>query len=436
MIDKLLLDDAPVCEKGLLLEGLRDLAEQLVGILKEDTLNFPILVSGDWGAGKTSLLKSIREELEKEERFPVIWFEAWHYEKTDGLLPALMRQVWEKTPKKFRNKKTAKKLAGNLWRSAFAATTLSIPAVLKAFGVPLLPELIMKVNSKTVGDVVEATPGFIDSEPSKDAGDELWENLNALIDTAWPSGETPIVFIDDLDRCTPDGTIQLLDAVKMLMSKGEKNSLKLRFVVALDQTIAVRAISTKFAGIRDYDGNRYLEKLFPIGFHITPPNVRDSAHLIQNLLEAFKHLTQDHKDCLLEALSNPAFANPRLMKRSINKFILACRQERKAQEENQTPGTGDISDSARMARNKYLAKWIAATARWPQLRSLVQKRDISYWEQFLEAVKSGDEKKLPGPDAVGLMTQPGAKAWMQTENFPDAFGGFKQAELRLSRYGL
>ncbi len=127
--------------------------------------------------------------------------------------------------------------------------------------------------------------------------------MNALIEPAWEENTTPIVFIDDLDRCTPEGTVQLLDAVRMLMTTGELNPLKLRFVVALDQTIAVRAISTKFAGIRDYDGNRYLEKLFPIGFHIPPPTVNDSAHLIQALSKTFKNLTAKHKDCLVEALT-------------------------------------------------------------------------------------------------------------------------------------
>lgn len=431
MRHRILLTDDPISEKKDLIEGLKDLVKQLIDILINQSGNFPILVSGDWGAGKTSLLKSIQGELEQEDRkdrFPVIWFEAWHYEKTDGLLPALMRRVWESTPPKFRNRKVAKKLGGSLWRSAFSAATLSIPAVLKAFGVPLLPELIKNLNPKKISDAVDSMPTAEDSEPPKDAGDELRGKLNELIDAAWSEETVPIVFIDDLDRCTPEGTVQLLDSIRMLMSTGETNELRLRFVVALDQTIAVRAISTKFEGIRDYDGNRYLEKLFPIGFHIPPPKEENSARLIQKLLTSFKILTADHKDCLVEALTYPAFANPRLMKRSINKFMLVCRQENLAGK--------DKLQSGGMEADKYLAKWIAASERWPQLRQLIQKRDQQYWEQLLDALTSHDEGKIPGPDAVSLMAQPGAKAWMQNESFLDEFKEFKKAELRLSDLGL
>jgi len=77
-------------------------------------------------------------------------------------------------------------------------------------------------------------------------------------------GAAPVILIDDLDRCSPDGAVALLDGIRLLVTGGPE--LRCNFVVALDRgVIAARSVA-KFQGISGYDGNRYLEKIFPVSF--------------------------------------------------------------------------------------------------------------------------------------------------------------------------
>ena len=65
----------------------------LVEIIREAETPLTIGIFGSWGAGKTSLLMMLENEL-KPEMTPVI-FNAWQYSKEDALWRALMSRVLE-----------------------------------------------------------------------------------------------------------------------------------------------------------------------------------------------------------------------------------------------------------------------------------------------------------------------------------------------------
>jgi hypothetical protein len=436
-MEGILLVDEPIVEKGDLTPGLEGLVSYLFNILENDQSKFPILITGDWGAGKTSVLRSIQRELDVVSKIKrTIWFEAWHNERLEGLLPALMRRVWEETPVTFRKKKENKKIAMSLWRSAFAAVTHVMPLVLSAFSIPLLPDLIKILQPKDLGQNVDAVPGIENDEPPMDPGQKLRDNLKELIKKAWKGDKKkPIVFIDDLDRCSPAGTVELMDAIWMLVASGKE--LNLRFVVALDRTIAIQAITTKFSGISNFDGNRYLEKVFPLEFHIPALSNEESTHLIRMLLGDSKELDNDQNDALALALINPSFTNPRLMKRSINKFRLVCNRESlKEQEKDVHKKNKNDSRNPNVESDRVLAKWIAATERWPRMRHLMQKRDEQYWDQLADSIKINDLARLPDTEAVALTKEPGALAWIRNIGFLENLSLFRAAEDRLRHFGL
>ena len=62
-------------------------SDQLYDLIKNDIRDksLAICLNGEWGSGKTSLLRSVFEKLEKEQndKLKVEWFDAWQYERLD-----------------------------------------------------------------------------------------------------------------------------------------------------------------------------------------------------------------------------------------------------------------------------------------------------------------------------------------------------------------
>src|SRR5262245_22764810 len=61
-------------------------------MIKNSYPNFTIGIYGEWGTGKTTLMKSIEKQFEgNKENIMTVWFDAWKYEneKQFALIPLL-----------------------------------------------------------------------------------------------------------------------------------------------------------------------------------------------------------------------------------------------------------------------------------------------------------------------------------------------------------
>lgn len=407
-----LLDDLPL-DTGLR-PTLDRVADRVAIVVQSAPLTSPVLVSGDWGSGKTTLLRGVCRKLADaaltNAGTPTIMFEAWQYESANALLPALMRRVWDSTPDTFRAKKAAKALLWELMRWAGSvASRLAAPVFGAALGLPtgLEDELDVAKAAKVVGDL----------KPPADPVDELRDAFARLVQGAWPD-RVPVVFIDDLDRCNPGDAVGLLDAVRSLASSAER--LRVRFVVALDRGVVTQAISAKFANVRGYDGNRYLEKIFPIEFHVPSPSESEIKAIIAVMAAPLESGERQRAIyALTDALSPPYFANARLIKRCFNRHRLL-----RYFEFNESPA----ADADRLS-----LRWIAATERWPRLRTLQQRRRPNFWKSVANNQLTED------PDLQALLAEPGFTQWLDAHGWPgvsDAVDRYDEADARLRRYGL
>jgi hypothetical protein len=83
----------------------------------------------------------------------------------------------------------------------------------------------------------------------------------ALIDSISKKNDNNpvVIFFDDLDRCLPDDSIQLLEALKNLfVTKGSKCI----FICGIDTRIAKQFISTHYNGIEEIFAINYFRKIF------------------------------------------------------------------------------------------------------------------------------------------------------------------------------
>ena len=76
-------------EYSIYVDALVDIVTQL----QTKDRPFVVGVYGPWGSGKTSLMRMIEDKLKKEHEYPVIWFNAWKYDKEDELWAAFLQTI-------------------------------------------------------------------------------------------------------------------------------------------------------------------------------------------------------------------------------------------------------------------------------------------------------------------------------------------------------
>ncbi len=267
--------------------GFENYAKTLVNIILKSDTPFTIGILGDWGVGKTSLMKMMFEELKKQSEIIPIWFNAWRCER----------------------------------EREFAI-------------VPLLGTILTKVEDN---DLIQAIKdylksiriklnlGFVEvgaeSQGQRDELKELYyDKLEAIEEKMKKFNKKIVVFIDDLDRCAPDKILEVLESIKVFLDvKG------FVYILGVNPEVVERAIEQKYEnmGIR---GEDYLEKLIQIPFKIPEWNKEDLytyfEYLIENEVDSkYKKTFKNYKDVILEVIEK----TPRQVKRFVNTYI--CEQE-------------------------------------------------------------------------------------------------------------
>lgn len=89
--------DQPVTHPGEDVLQRQHIAKALSTVLSNPKNEPPltIAVTGDWGQGKSSLMKLVVADLEKQNNYNYVWFNAWHHQKETHLFAALMQSIRE-----------------------------------------------------------------------------------------------------------------------------------------------------------------------------------------------------------------------------------------------------------------------------------------------------------------------------------------------------
>lgn len=423
-----LLDDRPTKVPW---KELNDLAEHLALNLPSYPSCSPILVSGEWGLGKTTLLHAIHSRLNPKTKGAlsrVLLFEAWRYEGELPLMPAMVRSLWGCLGPQRQGEKATRDRWETLWKSSVALAAgmgagLVAASPLGAVGQAVFSGLIEVWKSPPKPSKAERIEAM-----TRDETEDLWKAFHGLINGVWQDPDNPlIILIDDLDRCSPTHAISLLESIRIILTRSSSDDLRCRFVVALDREVISQAVARKFADLSRYEGNRYLEKIFPLSFDLPRPDPAVIDGLIKKSLasiEKDRKSQSSQLDVLHQGLSSPLFANPRLIKRCINRFLLLWRFEK----------WGPTNSLEDLHRRVVLVKWMAACERWPPLRRLLYRRDLAYWDQ-VRAFLSTPGGKLPDPDAEELLREQDIQSWMRA-HLAEGAAPLREADDLLRRWGL
>ncbi|MDR6415576.1 P-loop NTPase fold protein [Pseudarthrobacter sulfonivorans] len=264
---------------------------------------------GPWGTGKSSILSALKIEL--GEAFPdstVVEFDAWRHERAGNLLAPLLWAVKNEfdkkqdAPGKASTKKSAKEVATRIGR-LLGGFELGLFGVVN-FRIPTASEAGQDESSSS-----SATP--VDNYMQMYA--KLLEVGNALSDSA-----RVVVLIDDLDRCSPERVVQVIEAIRLLMDIDG-----FVFVLAIDYDVLIDAVSEKYPHV---DAHRFIEKIIQVPFRI--PNIKVAGDLLPSIVPdwaAIKEVWFDSvEDDLIQKLIRRALrSNPRQAKRMLNSYMLA-----------------------------------------------------------------------------------------------------------------
>lgn len=269
--------------------GFKVHADLLIDVIKDDkVLPVTVGVFGDWGSGKSSILKIIDEELRKlDDGTFVLYFNGWVFEGYDDAKAALLESILKafEENKTFGNeiKDHAKKLLKSVnWMRVLGLgfKKIVVPAATAYFtgGASLIPFLAQEFSKSSPAELAQQLTGegaeeYLQGLVKKQDEEEpmlvrqFKDDFKKLIEKS--KIKKLVVIIDDLDRCTPDRIIENLEAIKLFL-----NVERTAFVIGADPRIVRHAIDYRYKTANKIDSENerivddYLEKLIQIPYNL------------------------------------------------------------------------------------------------------------------------------------------------------------------------
>lgn len=305
--------------------GFRVHADLLIDVINDESiLPITIGVFGDWGSGKSSILKIIYDNLKSEDKDDlkddtlVLYFNGWIFEGYDDAKAALLETIIEKFEKHKRlapkiKDETVRLLKSVNWMRVlglgFKKVVLPSTAAYLTGGLSIIPFLMSEFSKLKEDELVEKLKGddaenFLQSIIKKNEDEdsklirEFRNDFKEMIDKS--EIKKLVVIIDDLDRCTPERLIENLEAIKLFL-----NVEKTAFIIGADPRIVRHAIEFRYKTdkIENSDdpnsrNNRivsdYLEKLIQVPY-ILPKLSDNEVETYMTLLFCKKELVEDFK---------------------------------------------------------------------------------------------------------------------------------------------
>ena len=235
--------------------NFKSLGVTIAKIIKVSTPHFTIGIYGEWGTGKTTLMKAIEKNLvtdgvsKTNQKILPIWFNAWQYDREENLATiSLMKNV-------------AYEMSGHSKFDPISKTILKgLTIVGKEITQNLIQELIAKKEFENE-DILEEKIGQINELYRESIYFDGLKNIKKQMEEIRKSHGKDyrvVVFIDDLDRCSPDKALEVLESIKLFL--GMEGFI---FVVGLSHKTVTELVTKAYTatGVR---GEDYIKKIIQI----------------------------------------------------------------------------------------------------------------------------------------------------------------------------
>ena len=283
--------------------------------LVDETADEPLSVGihGDWGAGKSSVLKMIEAGFSEFDRVLCVRFNGWLFEGFEDAKAVLIETIVDELTRR-RSTKTkvadqAKKLLRRVAWMKVARKTVAY-GVTAATGIPhpetvrdlgniasgLLGRGTDSATSEDLSALMERAGEFLKESEAESAPEQMHafrQEFKELLKIA--DIDRLVVLVDDLDRCLPRTSIETLEAIRLFLFVP-----RTAFVIAADEGMIEYAVRQHFpelpvaAGPATYARN-YLEKLIQVPFRL-PSLGYTETRIYTTLLLVLNECSEESKE--------------------------------------------------------------------------------------------------------------------------------------------
>lgn len=256
----------------------RPAVEFLVGLIERAGGPFVLALDSPWGTGKTTLVRMLEAELKRQE-FSCIYFNAWQVDYVTDPLVALVSSIDRLelgTGDAAATFKDHLKKARRVTSLVAKRTAVAAAKALTVGALDLEEEIeaaAAELAGDSVNDIVEAfqKEGVL-LEKFRGELEKAVEQLPAL-------GKKPtlVFFVDEIDRCRPTFSIELLERIKHLFDVPN-----ILFVLSLDKAQLEASIAAVYG--QDINAPEYLRRFIDLEYAV--PEIR-TKKFVESLMSRF-----------------------------------------------------------------------------------------------------------------------------------------------------
>lgn len=272
--------------------------------------NFTIFINGNWGTGKTFLVKQIYTLL--------TYYNEYIKEELKGYNTQLDQVLQKDSFKDLKLEKNFVPIYYNAWNNdshidpinSIIFNIIKEHDILKDYQkessdvIDKIASVLDMANIWSNGSVKELVSTFKrkDIIPEITTMENLKETLNLLLDKLLVErGDKLVIFVDELDRCNPIYSIKLLERIKHFFD--HENII---FVFSVNENELTNTISNYYG--QNFDSHRYLNKFFDISIDLPKVNIsnymeylgieRNSKYFNKTIHEIIEYYNFTMRDCI------------------------------------------------------------------------------------------------------------------------------------------
>lgn len=350
------------------LYGYYDTAKALAETLNTCQTPFVVGIYGRWGRGKSTFLKTVRRELKKQNKsYQHNDYSPWQYHLNsfnDVWLSMLSEIASSDQPVAKKLRKVVSKV--NLRR--FGRSLLKL-------GADFLP-----VGKELAGKTIDAALGT--EEDSGQVANEYDEFIyakkefeDAISDyrKKTPNGRV-FIYIDDVDRCEPAISVNVLRAIQVLARTDG-----CVFLLGLDRDVIVNNLYQVYDEMSF--ANEYLDKI--VQLHIEIPHISEKMLKVAILGESGQE-TRAELDRFVPWIAELTDHNPRKIERFLYLFDFKAKLY-----------FGDKKKRS-FEEVRQIVLFTTWELRWPELASAIASRRSEVLEAIEELRKSENDESMQG----------------------------------------